>query len=155
MAPLMWEHSRMNPFWTEKSLRELTPEEWEGLCDGCGRCCLHKLQDDETDEVFYTQVVCRMLDLTSCRCRNYDQRQRLVPDCVVLAPNQPEVLQWMPTSCAYRLIAEGKPLPSWHPLVMGNADSMREAGVLVSEIALSEDALSDPDDIQDYVIPWP
>jgi uncharacterized cysteine cluster protein YcgN (CxxCxxCC family) len=145
----------MNSFWTEKSLQELTPEEWEALCDGCGRCCLHKLQDDETDEVFYTRVACRLLDLATCRCREYSERQRLIPDCMVLAPDQLEVLQWMPTRCAYRLLAEGKPLPSWHPLVSGHAGSVRAAGVSACAYALPEDALSDRDDIQDYVIPWP
>lgn len=151
----MWQNPPMKPFWIEKRLEELSPEEWEALCDGCGRCCLHKLQDDETDEVFYTQVACRLLDLTTCRCGRYEQRQALVPDCLVLAPDRLETLQWMPSNCAYRRLAEGKPLPPWHPLATGHADSTRMAGVSVSGFALSEDALSDPDDMQDFIIPWP
>ncbi len=145
----------MKPFWSEKRLADLTPEEWEALCDGCGRCCLHKLQDDETDEVFYTQVACRFLDLATCRCRAYEQRQQQVPDCLVLTADQPEVLQWMPSTCAYRLLAAGEPLPAWHPLLTGRADSTRKAGIAVSGFAFSEEALSDPDDLQDYVIRWP
>ncbi|MGE0082253.1 MAG: YcgN family cysteine cluster protein [Thiohalomonadaceae bacterium] len=145
----------MQPFWLEKRLEELSPDQWEALCDGCGRCCLHKLQDEETDEVVYTRVACRLLDLDTCRCRQYAQRQALVPDCLVLAPDRPEVLQWMPRRCAYRLLAEGIPLPAWHPLVTGRADSTQAAGVSVCGFALSEDELADPDDMQDFIIPWP
>lgn len=153
--PPMGEQSRLEAFWAVKRLEELTPEEWELLCDGCGRCCLHKLQDEETDEVFYTQVACRFLDLENCRCREYAQRQQWVPDCVVLGAGSSAALRWMPSTCAYRLLAEGKPLPPWHPLVAGHTDPMRDAGMLASAFAIPEDAVDDPDDLEDYIIPWP
>lgn len=144
----------MTPFW-EKSLDQLTREEWEALCDGCGLCCLHKLEDDESGEVFYTAVACRLLDLTTCRCRHYRHRRRLVSDCLVLDAGDPAPLEWLPRSCAYRLRSAGKPLPRWHPLLTGNRESPRAAGVAACAFAVSEDRLRDPDDIQEYVIEWP
>jgi len=145
----------MNRFWEDKRLEELTRQEWEALCDGCGRCCLHKLQDDESDEVYYTRVACHLLDLESGRCRHYAQRQRLVPDCMVLNAEAMAALEWLPHSCAYRLRAAGKPLPAWHPLVSGRADSVREAGMSVTRFAIPEQALAHPDELEDHLILWP
>lgn len=144
----------MKPFWA-KALGELTPEEWEALCDGCGRCCLHKLQDEETDEVFYTNVACRLLDLSTGRCRHYRQRQRLVSDCVILAPDSLEALQWLPESCAYRLRADNLPLPSWHPLNTGQAVAVAWREFSVCSVGVSEDALPADEELADHLIPWP
>lgn len=142
-------------FWETKGLQQLSPAEWEALCDGCGRCCLHKLQDEETDEIFYTRVACKLLDLKSCRCRDYERRQALVSDCVVLGPDQTETLQWLPKSCAYRLLAEGKPLPPWHPLVSPRPNALRRRGKSACGFAISEEGLPHPEALQHYVIPWP
>ena len=106
-------------FWRRKSLEEMTPAEWESLCDGCAKCCLHKIEDEDTGEVFYTNVACRLLDLKSLRCTKYQERQRYVPDCAVLNPENVHMLSWMPETCAYRLLAEGKDLADWHPLISG------------------------------------
>ncbi len=126
------------PFWKAKPLDRLTPAEWESLCDGCGRCCLLKLEDEDTGRIVNTNVVCRLLDLRTCRCRKYAERQRLVPDCVLLTPQNIDKLKWMPATCAYRLLAEGKDLPSWHPLVSGTRDTVHDAGVSVRAWAVSE-----------------
>jgi uncharacterized cysteine cluster protein YcgN (CxxCxxCC family) len=138
-----------------KPLHELSREEWEALCDGCGRCCLHKLQDEESGEVFYTRVACRLLDLATGRCRHYGQRQLLVSDCVVLAPDTPVALQWLPHTCAYRLRAENKPLPPWHPLNNGREFGVLEPGISVNGFAVSEDALAKGKELEDFLIPWP
>lgn len=126
------------PFWKTKPLDRLTPAEWESLCDGCGRCCLLKLEDEDTGRIATTNVVCRLLDLRTCRCRKYNERQRLVPDCVLLTPQNIDKLRWMPATCAYRLLAEGKDLPSWHPLVSGSRDTVHDAGASVRAWAVSE-----------------
>ena len=138
-------------FWRRKKLTELTDEEWESLCDGCGKCCLHKLEDQDTGELFFTSVACQLLNLSSCRCRRYPERSRIVPDCVALDSSNVKQLSWMPATCAYRLVAEGKPLPAWHPLVSGSSDSVHEAGVSVRGWAVSE---SEVNDVEDYIIDW-
>src|SRR5487761_1299888 len=117
------------PFWQEKRLEQMTQAEWESLCDGCGRCCLHKLRDEDTADgqpgaLSFTNVACRLLDLTTCRCTDYTHRRRRVPDCVQLTPAEVRQIDWLPPSCAYRRLAEGKDLPAWHPLVTGNPDSV-------------------------------
>lgn len=131
------------PFWIAKSLDAMDPAEWESLCDGCGRCCLVKLEDEDSGEIHYTDVGCRLLDGDSCRCSDYPNRQREVPDCVRLTPDAVRSLRWLPTTCAYRLVAEGKPLAWWHPLVSGNPDTVHLAGMSVrEEIAGLEDDFS-------------
>jgi hypothetical protein len=141
------------PFW-EKSLSNLSPAEWEALCDGCGKCCLIKLQDEDTDAVYYTEVACRLLDLESCRCSNYPQRKRHVPDCVVLSPETIADLGWMPSTCAYRLRAEGKPLPDWHPLVTGDPKSVHYAGISVRGRVLGERDVA-AHALPSHIVDWP
>jgi len=119
-------------------MAEMTTAEWESLCDGCGKCCLHKLEDEDTGEIAQTNVACRLLDLDSCRCGNYAKRSYLVPDCVVLTPKNVGELGWMPKTCAYRLLAEGKDLYPWHPLVSGDPNSVHKARVSVRGRAVSE-----------------
>jgi hypothetical protein len=119
------------PFWKRKSLDELSPAEWESLCDGCGRCCLVKLEDEDTGEIAYTDVACTLLDAGACRCRSYPTRQAEVPDCVRLTPDSVRSIAWLPRTCGYRLVAEGRDLPNWHPLVSRDPDSVHEAGISV------------------------
>ena len=119
------------PFWKQKRLTEMTKREWESLCDGCGKCCLHKLEDIDDGEITYTNVACRLLDLKTCRCTNYAKRSRIVPDCVELTAANIKTLHWMPSTCAYRLLAEGKDLPWWHPLVSGDPETVHRAGISV------------------------
>ncbi len=119
------------PFWRTKTLEALTPWEWESLCDGCGRCCLVKLEDEETGEILKTDIACKLLDAGSCRCRSYGQRQKKVHDCIKLTPETVRAIRWLPSTCAYRLVREGKPLLPWHPLVSGSPDSVHEAGISV------------------------
>jgi uncharacterized cysteine cluster protein YcgN (CxxCxxCC family) len=139
-------------FWERVPLDKMTPQEWEALCDGCGRCCLLKLEDDETQEIAFTRVSCRLLDTDTCRCGQYETRKTFVPDCVVLTPKTlDEIAYWMPTTCAYRRLHEGKPLNDWHPLVSGDPASVHEAGVSVKGWAIPEFEI-DEDDLEDYTI---
>ena len=121
------------PFWRAKRLEEMTPAEWESLCDGCARCCLLKLEDEDTAEIHYTDVGCTLLDARTCRCRDYAHRQRRVPDCVRLTPETVRALRWLPETCAYRLVAAGQDLPDWHPLRTGRRESVHEAGISVRD----------------------
>ncbi len=125
-------------FWKRKSLAEMTPQEWESLCDGCALCCMLKLEDEDTGEVFYSDVACKLLDLDTCRCTNYAQRAKLVADCVVLTADNPEPYEWLPDSCAYRRLARGQELPEWHPLLTGDPNSVHEAGISMKGRATSE-----------------
>jgi uncharacterized cysteine cluster protein YcgN (CxxCxxCC family) len=138
----------IDEFWRNKSLAEMTEREWESLCDGCGRCCLHKLEDEDTGELLFTQVACRLLDIGTCRCRHYPERQERVPDCLNLRKGF-SAFHWLPSTCAYRLLAEGGDLPAWHPLVSGLAESVHEAGISVRHFAICE---SEVDAVEDYVI---
>lgn len=140
------------PFWRRKTLAEMTRGEWESLCDGCAKCCLDKLQDDDTGEISYTEVACRLLDLGTCRCTDYANRKRFVPDCVVLTPRMVARLTWLPSSCAYRLISEGRDLEWWHPLVSGDPETVHRAGVSVRGRAVPE-ALAG--DLEDHIVHWP
>ena len=134
----MAEGAASKPFWEAKTLGEMSPREWESLCDGCAKCCLHKLQDDETDEVFYTSVACQKLDLDSCRCTVYQERLKHVPDCLDLVKESLEELSWLPNSCAYRLVSERKPLPQWHPLVSVDSSAIHAAGMSLRGRVVSE-----------------
>ena len=140
------------PFWKSKSLAEMSRAEWESLCDGCGRCCLHKLRDAETDALAYTEVACRLLDLHSCQCSDYAARKKRVPDCVKLTPKKLAAIDWLPPSCAYRTVAEGRDLAWWHPLVSGNPESVHLAGVSVRGRAVDERKAGALDD---HVVRWP
>jgi len=129
-------------FW-EKPLGELTREEWEALCDGCGKCCLHKVEEELTGEIFGTNVACKLLDRHSCRCTNYANRKTFVPDCVRLTPEKAATLHWLPSTCAYRLRAEGKPLYPWHYLISGDRETVHEAGMSVRGWTVSENDAGD------------
>ncbi|WP_257262991.1 YcgN family cysteine cluster protein [Endozoicomonas sp. ONNA2] len=141
-------------FWQVKSLTEMTSEEWESLCDGCGRCCLNKVIDADTDEIYTTTIACRLLDLKTCRCRHYKHRRKYVTDCIKFTPKTlHEHLPWLPNSCAYRLLYHGYDLPQWHPLKTGRSDSVHEAGFSIKNKGIiSEDDVPDPSDWFDYII---
>ena len=141
-----------DPFWRRKTLAEMTRGEWESLCDGCAKCCLDKLQDDDTGEISYTEVACRLLDLGTCRCTDYANRKRFVPDCVILTPRTVARLTWLPSTCAYRLISEGKDLEWWHPLVSGDPETVHRAGVSVRGRAVPETVAGD---LEDHIVHWP
>ena len=133
------------PFWETKGLTEMTASEWESLCDGCGKCCVIKLEDVDSGTIHYTDIGCRLLDADSCRCADYPSRKKHVPDCVVLSPERLDSLTWMPPSCAYRLLHEGKPLPCWHPLVTGEPDSTHLAGQSVRNRIFCENEIAEND----------
>jgi uncharacterized cysteine cluster protein YcgN (CxxCxxCC family) len=142
------------PFWRSKRLDEMTTEEWESLCDGCGRCCLNKLEDADTGEIAWTDVACRLLDAETCRCQNYPERERLVPDCVQLTPETVRTLSWLPGTCAYRLIEEGRDLYWWHPLVSGEQATVRQAGISTSGKTVSEENVP-VERFEDRIVTWP
>lgn len=140
------------PFWKTTPLDAMTQEQWESLCDGCGRCCLHKLRDDETDELSFTDVSCRLLDTATCRCRKYPTRRDYVPDCVTLTPAALRDIDWLPPSCAYRRLAEGQDLAWWHPLVSGDAETVHRAGVSVRGRAVDERRAGM---LEHHIVEWP
>jgi len=140
-------------FWNTKTLREMTPGEWESLCDGCGRCCLHKLQDIETGLCYYTNVACRLLDSRTCRCRNYPERSRMVDDCLDLSQSREDKLDWLPASCAYRRLYNHQPLSWWHPLVSGDPETVHTAGISVRGRTVDEQHVSH-DQLEEHIIDW-
>lgn len=139
------------PFWETKTLTEMTRAEWESLCDGCGKCCLHKFEYEDTGEVEYTNVACRYLDLKKCNCTQYKRRHELVKDCIALTSKMVGDLGWLPGTCAYRRLDEGKNLPPWHPLITGDPMSVHKAGVAVGGKIVSEDDVDDP---EDHIVDW-
>jgi uncharacterized cysteine cluster protein YcgN (CxxCxxCC family) len=139
-------------FWETKSLAEMSTQEWESLCDGCGRCCLAKLEDAATGSLHYTNVACRLLDTTTCRCTRYATRTSLVRDCIALSPEDLATLAWMPASCAYRIVHEGRPLPWWHPLISGDPHSVHAAGISVRGRCESETLVDD--DLEFHLVDW-
>ena len=143
----------MSEFWREKTLAEMNAVEWESLCDGCARCCLHKLEDEDTAEVYYTRVVCQYLDLDQCRCTDYANRNKNVPNCVHLTVENIDEFHWLPDTCAYRLLSEGKDLHAWHPLISGTCDSVQKAGITVTGKVIDERNVH-PDGYEEHIIHW-
>ena len=140
------------PFWQTKTLDEMSRAEWESLCDGCGRCCLHKLRDEDTGALEFTNVACRLLDLNSCRCKKYTTRKRFVPDCVSLTREALIDIDWLPPSCAYVRLANGQDLAWWHPLVSGDPDSVHIARISVAGRAVDE-RYAGP--LEHHIVDWP
>ncbi len=143
---------KSSDFWKHKSLAEMNQSEWESLCDGCGKCCLHKLQDEETEELLFTSISCEYLNLDTCRCKVYSERKSHVPECLTLSPKHLDELTWLPSSCAYRLLYEGKSLPVWHPLVCGDTQQLHIQHISVRGKVISEAELTEDEDWDDYII---
>jgi len=142
------------PFWMTMTLEQMSRKQWESLCDGCGRCCLQKFQDAKTGKVTYTWVSCYLLDVQACHCSGYGNRTTLVPDCLVLTPERIPRLRWLPRTCAYRRLSEGRDLDAWHPLVSGDPESVHQAGISVRDKAVSE-VYVHPEDVDFYAIGYP
>lgn len=138
-------------FWKTKKLTEMTTEEWESLCDNCGKCCLHKLENEITGKIAFTNVACRLINLKTCRCTQYNQRTQIVSECLDLQQYDFALYNWLPSTCAYRLVNDGKELPLWHPLVSGDAGSVKKAGVSISSYAIKE---ADSRHLEDHIIEW-
>ena len=142
-------------YWERTALAKMTPREWEALCDGCGKCCLNKLEDEDTGEVALTRVACRLFDDATCRCARYEERRRHVPECILLTPSTiGDHAYWLPVTCAYRLLWEGRPLAAWHPLISGDPESVHRAGVSIRGATVSEAAV-DEEDWEDHLIEEP
>lgn len=142
------------PFW-RKPLEAMSPSEWESLCDGCGRCCLVKLEDEDTGETYYTDVACKLLEAGTCRCADYTHRQREVPDCIRLTPEAVQTISWLPPTCGYRLVREGRDLPWWHPLVSGRPETVVEAGVSVRGKLAAHETEVLPENLPGHIVRWP
>lgn len=140
-------------FWNDYTLEELNPAEWEALCDGCGLCCLVKLEDEDTNEVVYTKVSCMLLNCETGQCRDYPNRKKHVPDCIQLTPALLQKIKWLPSTCAYRRRNEGKALPNWHYLITGDRESVKNARKSVAGRCISEEGI-DPEDVEDYIVRW-
>ncbi|GAB3271984.1 YcgN family cysteine cluster protein [Parahaliea aestuarii] len=143
----------MAEWWDTLPLEALDRQQWESLCDGCAKCCLHKLEDEDSGEIFYTNVHCRLLDEASCRCSDYPRRLQRVPDCVQLTAQSRDAFDWLPDTCAYRLRAHGDSLPEWHPLVTGDPDSVHAAGISVRGRTVSDEYVH-PDGYDEHIVNW-
>ena len=146
--------AQAKPFWREKTLIEMTGEEWESLCDGCGLCCLQKLEDEDDNSVYYTRIACKLLDLKTCQCTDYPNRRASVPDCIQLTPGQADQFKWLPPTCGYRLVRDGEDLYWWHPLISGDPETVHQAGISAQGRTVSETEV-DIDDFEDYLVDWP
>lgn len=153
MATAMDQPSK--PFWKTKPLEALSPAEWESLCDGCGRCCLVKLEEEETGDTYFTDVACFMLECHSCQCSDYEHRKRHVPDCVTLTPELVRTIDWLPPTCAYRLVADGEDLYWWHPLVSGDPNTVHQANVSVRGKVKADDKQVGEGEWEEHVVRWP
>ena len=142
-----------NPFWENKTLDQMTHEEWESLCDGCAKCCLHKIQAQDDGKVYFTNIACRLLDCESCRCQNYKNRMKIIHDCVHLTPSLINELKWLPKTCAYRRLSEGRGLAWWHPLVSGDPDTVRQAKISICDRVIPE-SLIDITELEEYIVDW-
>lgn len=140
------------PFWKRKTLEQMTPKEWESLCDGCGKCCVNKLEYEDTGEVVQTNVCCQLLDTQSCRCKDYRNRKKIVPDCIRLTPRRVRAMDWLPSTCAYRLVAARRNLYWWHPLVSGDPETVHQAGISARGRVISE---LEAGELDDHVVEWP
>lgn len=138
-------------FWLQKPLDALNRSEWEALCDGCAKCCLHRLEDADTRQIYFTNVHCRLLDVETGRCTDYANRSQRVPDCVTITLAELEDPYWLPSTCAYRLLAENKPLPDWHPLVSGDPESVFRSGNAICRLVVCED---EADELEHHIIDW-
>ncbi|MAV62928.1 MAG: YcgN family cysteine cluster protein [Alphaproteobacteria bacterium] len=138
-------------FWETKSLNQMTKVEWESLCDGCGKCCLHKLEDIDTGEISVSNVSCSFLDQTSCKCKDYKNRNENVPDCIQLDLKNLKKLDWLPSTCAYRLIDEGESLHDWHHLISGSSETIHERGMSVRDCSVNESSLKN---VEEYILEW-
>ena len=141
-------------FWRTKPLSAMTTDEWESLCDGCGKCCLHKIEDEDTGDVYFTRIACRLIDLSTCRCTHYSERTQHIPDCVDIRQLDTDYYYWLPATCAYRLIHEGKDLPRWHPLISKNTTSVENARVSIRCYARTECSSDNLSDLQDFILDW-
>lgn len=140
-------------FWEVKSLEEMTKEEWESLCDGCGRCCLNKLEDEDSGEIYFTNVACKLLDIEKCCCSDYENRKVSMPDCMILSFDNKAALEVMPSTCAYSLLQQGKPLPEWHPLISGDKESVVNANMTVTGKVISEEHVHF-EQLPEHLINW-
>ncbi|MDX8389033.1 MAG: YcgN family cysteine cluster protein [Mariprofundaceae bacterium] len=141
------------PFWQQKTLTEMSQTEWESLCDGCGRCCLIKFEDMDSQQILFTDVACKLLDTESCRCTAYAQRKKFVPSCLSISLNHPEVFDWLPNTCAYRLLFHDKPLPAWHPLLTGDESSTHKANISIRGKCISESE-TNPKCLEQRITHW-
>ena len=142
----------VKPFWKRKTLEEMTSEEWESLCDGCGRCCMVKLEDEDTAEIYLTRLSCGLLNVRTCKCRDYPNRFKKMPDCLQIDVEKARELKWLPPSCGYRTVAEGRDLAWWHPLISGDPNTVHEAGISVRDLAMSERRVKNENYMR-YIIP--
>ena len=148
------EKQRSIPFWEAKSLEEMDPVEWESLCDGCAKCCLFKIEDSDSGKVFYTDIACRMLDLKTCRCKIYEHRFEVIKDCLSLTYEKLLTIDWLPETCAYRRLAEGRGLAWWHPLISGSQETVRQAGISICGKPIKRELSVDLLKIEEHVIDW-